>query len=129
MKGLASVLDQFSKGLRARKVLPSLLADLLSFNIAKVLSRLQMKDPHLLPSILPNVFAISTNLSPPQFALQVLPSLKPLFAVKEPPQNMMALLNRCMGGAIMQSFGSTSCRLCTACQIRRPGDNDPPSGR
>jgi SCY1-like protein 2 len=52
-----------------------------------------MKDPHLLPSILPNVFAISTTLSPSQFASQVLPSLKPLFAVKEPPQNMMTLLD------------------------------------
>ena len=52
-----------------------------------------MKDPHLLPSILPNVFAISTNLSPPHFASQVLPSLKPLFVVKEPPQNMMTLLD------------------------------------
>ena len=47
-----------------------------------------MKDPHLLPPTLPNVFAISTNLPPSQFALQVLSSLKPLFAVKEPPRNM-----------------------------------------
>ena len=52
-----------------------------------------MKDPHLLPSILPNVFAISSSLSPSQFALQVLPSLKPLFAVKEPPENMVTLLD------------------------------------
>jgi SCY1-like protein 2 len=52
-----------------------------------------MKDPHLLPSILPNVFAISTSLSPSQFASQVLPSLKPLFVVKEPPQNMITLLD------------------------------------
>jgi len=52
-----------------------------------------MKDPHLLPSILPNVFAISTTLSPSQFASQVLPSLKPLFIIKEPPQNMMTLLD------------------------------------
>jgi SCY1-like protein 2 len=51
-----------------------------------------MKDTHLLPYILPNVFAISSALSPAQFAAQVLPSLKPLFAVKEPPQNMLTLL-------------------------------------
>ena len=51
-----------------------------------------MKDPHRLPSILPNMFAVSTGLSPSQFALQVLLSLKPLFAVKEPPQNMVAVL-------------------------------------
>jgi SCY1-like protein 2 len=52
-----------------------------------------MKDPYLLPSILPNVFAISNDLSPSQFASRVLPSLKPLFAVKEPPQNMLTLLD------------------------------------
>jgi hypothetical protein len=53
----------------------------------------QMKDTHLLPYILPNVFAISTAISPSQFASLVLPSLKPLFVVKEPPQNMMTLLD------------------------------------
>ena len=52
-----------------------------------------MKDTHLLPYILPNVFAISQALSPVQFASLVLPSLKPLFAVKEPPQNMLTLLD------------------------------------
>ena len=52
-----------------------------------------MKDTHLLPYILPNVFAISQSLSPTQFATLVLPSLKPLFAIKEPPQNMLTLLD------------------------------------
>ena len=52
-----------------------------------------MKDAHLLPYILPNVFAISTTLSPAQFATTVLPSLKPLFSIKEPPQNMLTLLD------------------------------------
>ena len=79
MKGLTSVLDRFSEGLQRRKILPSLLEE--------------MKDTHLLPYILPNVFAISQMLSPPQFASMVLPSLKPLFAVKEPPQNMITLLD------------------------------------
>lgn len=51
-----------------------------------------MKDAHLLPYILPNVFAISTILSASQFASFVLPSLKPLFTVKDPPQNMLTLL-------------------------------------
>jgi hypothetical protein len=51
-----------------------------------------MKDTHLLPYILPNVFAISNVLSAPQFASLVLPSLKPLFTVKDPPQNMLTLL-------------------------------------
>lgn len=54
---------------------------------------LQMKDPHILPYILPNVFAIATIVSPQQFASLVLPSLKPLFAIKEPPQNMLTLLD------------------------------------
>ncbi|KAG7452863.1 other/SCY1 protein kinase [Guyanagaster necrorhizus] len=79
MKGLTGVLDKFSEGLRTRKMLPSLLEE--------------MKDTHLLPYILPNVFAIATALSAPQFASMVLPSLKPLFAVKEPPQNMLTLLD------------------------------------
>lgn len=52
-----------------------------------------MKDTHLLPYILPNVFAISQSLSSTQFASLVLPSLKPLFAIKEPPQNMLTLLD------------------------------------
>ncbi|KIM23753.1 hypothetical protein M408DRAFT_249795 [Serendipita vermifera MAFF 305830] len=79
MKGLTSVLSRFSKGLRERKILGALLEE--------------MKDPYLLPSILPNVFSISNDLSPSQFASRVLPSLKPLFAVKEPPQNMITLLD------------------------------------
>jgi SCY1-like protein 2 len=32
-------------------------------------------------------------LSPTQFAALVLPNLKPLFAIKDPPQNMLTLLN------------------------------------
>jgi SCY1-like protein 2 len=52
-----------------------------------------MKDINLLPYILPNVFAISTALSPNQFAITVLPSLKPLFSIKDPPQNMLTLLD------------------------------------
>ncbi|KAI1787884.1 other/SCY1 protein kinase [Ganoderma leucocontextum] len=79
MKGLTSVLDRFTEGLRTRKILPSLLEE--------------MKDTHLLPYILPNIFAISQILSATQFAALVLPSLKPLFAIKEPPQNMLTLLD------------------------------------
>ena len=52
-----------------------------------------MKDTHLLPYILPNVFAVSKVLSPQQFVSLVLPSLKPLFVIKEPPQNMLTLLD------------------------------------
>ncbi|KAI5119329.1 hypothetical protein M0805_000559 [Coniferiporia weirii] len=79
MKGLVGVLPKFSEGLKTRKILPSLVEE--------------MKDTHLLPYILPNVFTISQSLSPAQFATLVLPSLKPLFAVKEPPQNMVTLLD------------------------------------
>lgn len=79
MKGLTGVLNKFSEGLKVRKILPSLLEE--------------MKDTHLLPYILPNVFAISTILSAVQFAQLVLPSLKPLFTVKDPPQNMLTLLD------------------------------------
>ena len=52
-----------------------------------------MKDTNLLPYILPNVFSISNSLSSTQFAITVLPSLKPHFAVREPPQNMLTLLD------------------------------------
>ncbi|RXW24865.1 hypothetical protein EST38_g947 [Candolleomyces aberdarensis] len=79
MKGLTGVLDKFTEGLQTRKILPSLLEE--------------MKDTHLLPYILPNVFVISQALAPTQFASLVLPSLKPLFAIKEPPQNMLTLLD------------------------------------
>ncbi|KAG8903440.1 hypothetical protein FRB99_003262, partial [Tulasnella sp. 403] len=78
MKGLTSVLDRFSEGMKRRKILPSLLEE--------------MKDPLLLSSILPNVFNISSNLDPTQFQTMVLPSLKPLFSIKDPPVVMMALL-------------------------------------
>lgn len=51
-----------------------------------------MKDPLLLPSILPNVFHIASSLDATQFQQLVLPSLKPLFALSDPPQNMIVLL-------------------------------------
>ncbi|KIM57078.1 hypothetical protein SCLCIDRAFT_1219748 [Scleroderma citrinum Foug A] len=79
MKGLTGMLNKFSEGLRVRKILPSLLEE--------------MKDTNLLPYILPNVFAISNILSPTQFAQLILPSLKPLFTIKDPPQNMLTLLD------------------------------------
>ncbi|WWD18087.1 hypothetical protein CI109_102535 [Kwoniella shandongensis] len=77
LRGLVRVLPSFSERLRKGKVLPSLLEE--------------MKDPYLLPFILPNVFEISKGLSKNEFA-GVLPSLQPLFALKDPPQNMLTLL-------------------------------------
>lgn len=52
-----------------------------------------MKDTHLLPYILPNVFYISKTLSSLLFASAVLPNLKPLFSIKDPPQSMLTLLD------------------------------------
>ena len=86
MKSLAGVLDRFSKGLQVRKILPSLLEAVgRSFVLehSQGLILLQMKDPQLLPSILPNVLAISASLSPSEFASKVLRSLKPLFSINE----------------------------------------------
>ncbi|KAG9116805.1 hypothetical protein FRC07_007446 [Ceratobasidium sp. 392] len=79
MKGLAGVLGTFSDNLKKRKILPSLLEE--------------MKDPLLLPSILPNVFTIADKLTPAEFASTVLPALKPLFVVRDPPQNVLAMLD------------------------------------
>ncbi|WWC60474.1 uncharacterized protein I303_103047 [Kwoniella dejecticola CBS 10117] len=77
LRGLVRVLPTFSERLRKGKVLPSLLEE--------------MKDPYLLPFILPNVFEISRGLNKDEFA-SVLPKLQPLFALKDPPQNMLTLL-------------------------------------
>lgn len=52
-----------------------------------------MKDPYLLPFILPNVFEISKGLSKEGFQT-VLPKLQPLFALKDPPQNMLSELDQ-----------------------------------
>ena len=96
MKGLAGVLDRFSEGLKTRKILPSLLEEVCDAVLPFVNNAhrpAQMKDSQLLPSILPNVFAISNSLTPAQFASTVLPSLKLLFSIKEPPQNMLTLLD------------------------------------
>jgi len=51
-----------------------------------------MKDPYLLPFILPNVFEISKSLSKEEFTT-VLPKLQLLFALKDPPQNMLSMSN------------------------------------
>ena len=97
MKGLTGVLDKFSDGLKTRKILPSLVEEVSGpdqrHGPKYIDIYFQMKDTFLLPHILPNVFAISKSLSSSQFASLVLPSLKPLFTLKEPPQNMLTLLD------------------------------------
>ncbi|WVR05700.1 hypothetical protein IAU60_002724 [Kwoniella sp. DSM 27419] len=77
LRGLVRVVPTFSDRLRKGKVLPSLLEE--------------MKDPYLLPFILPNVFEISKGLNKDEF-VSVLNKLQPLFALKDPPQNMLTLL-------------------------------------
>ena len=122
MEGLDSVLDRFSEGLWGRKILPRFLEEV---GRALILEHRQglillQKALQILPSTLSNVFSISPSLSSSQFALQVLPSWNVLFAVKGPSQNMMTL-ELLQGNAIRQSFGRTSCPLCTMCQIRSMG--------
>lgn len=75
LRGLVRVLPNFSERLKKGKILLSLLEE--------------MKDPYLLPFLLPNVFEISKGLSKEEFAI-VLSKLQPLFALKEPPQNMLS---------------------------------------
>ncbi|WFD33245.1 Protein kinase domain-containing protein ppk32 [Malassezia cuniculi] len=78
LRGLLKMLPQFSAPLLRRKLLPSLL-DLIA-------------DRALLPYILPNVFAISKGLSSLEFTTKVLPRIRPLFDVQDPPQTQMLLL-------------------------------------
>lgn len=80
LKGLLKILPQFSDRLLRRKVLPAVLE--------------LMTDRSLLPFILPNVFHVSKGLSSLEFTNSVLPKLKPLFAVQDPPQNMLLLLDQ-----------------------------------
>ena len=58
--------------------------------MAEIVTDRQMKDSYLLPFILPNVFEISKTLSKEDFTV-VLPKLQPLFALKDPPQNMLSM--------------------------------------
>ncbi|KAG0280244.1 hypothetical protein BGZ96_001619 [Linnemannia gamsii] len=80
MKGLLRVLPQFPERVLMRKILPCLLDEL--------------KDHALLPYTLPNVFYIIQKMSPKEFEERVLPSLKPIFLVREPMQNLLTLLEK-----------------------------------
>lgn len=48
----------------------------------------QMKDHYLVPFLLPNVLEICKTISTEEFA-PVLARLKPLFAMKDSPQNLI----------------------------------------
>jgi SCY1-like protein 2 len=80
MKGLSRVLGQFPERVLKRKILPSLLEEL--------------KDSQLLPYTIPNIFIITQKLSQQEFCDLVLPALKPIFNVRDPPQNMIVLLEK-----------------------------------
>ncbi|CAO3684153.1 unnamed protein product [Umbelopsis ramanniana] len=80
MKGLSRVLGQFPDRVLTRKILPSLLEEL--------------KDHSLLPFTLPNIFIITEKLDQQEFCEKVLPSLKPIFTLRDPPQNMIVLLEK-----------------------------------
>ncbi|KAG0276730.1 hypothetical protein BGZ95_007125 [Linnemannia exigua] len=80
MKGLLRVLPQFPERVLLKKILPCLLDEL--------------KDHALLPYTLPNVFYIIQKMSPKEFEERVLPSLKPIFLVREPMQNLLTLLEK-----------------------------------
>ncbi|KAF9428360.1 hypothetical protein BGZ94_002662 [Podila epigama] len=80
MKGLLRVLPQFPERVLFRKILPCLLDEL--------------KDHALLPYTLPNVFFIIQKMTPKEFEEKVLPSLKPIFLVREPMQNLLTLLEK-----------------------------------
>lgn len=52
-----------------------------------------MKDPWLLPFLLPNVFEIAKTQTKEEFNAATLPALQPLFALTDPPQNMLSKSN------------------------------------
>jgi SCY1-like protein 2 len=54
----------------------------------------ELKDTQLLPYTIPNVFIITQKLTQIEFCDLVLPALKPIFNVRDPPQNMIVLLEK-----------------------------------
>lgn len=79
LKGLLPILDRFSTKVNRRKILPSLLEE--------------TRKQNLIPFLLPNILHIASKLDPESFRSEVLPSLKSLFIIKEPPQAVIALLD------------------------------------
>jgi SCY1-like protein 2 len=80
-KGLTTIIGQFSPRIMEFKVIPQLLNELRNFVLA--------------PFILPNVFTASTLLDSGNqkiFGQKILPQLAPLFAVREPYQIPLLLL-------------------------------------
>lgn len=89
LRGLPKVLPQFSRTLLRRKLLPSVCITRLTMELFEASS-----DKSLLPYILPTVFYIVKEFSQVEFCKNVLPKLRPLFDVHDPPQCQMILLNQ-----------------------------------
>jgi SCY1-like protein 2 len=99
MKGLSRVLGQFPDRVLTRKV-KSIHQDDAIFTFLtpslQILPSLleELKDHSLLPFTLPNIFSITEKLTQQEFCEKVLPSLKPIFTIRDPPQNMIVLLEK-----------------------------------
>ncbi|KAH8920608.1 kinase-like protein [Atractiella rhizophila] len=79
MKGLVKIINQFSDKVVRRKILPSLLEE--------------TRKHQLVPFIIPNIVVIVSKMTADDFRDQVLPQLKGLFTVKEPPQVPLSMLD------------------------------------
>ncbi|KAI5480849.1 protein serine/threonine kinase [Pseudohyphozyma bogoriensis] len=79
LKGLVGVLPRFSDKVNRRKVLPSLLEE--------------TRKAGLIPFLLPNILYIAGKMDTDSFRAEVLPHLKPLFGIKDPPQAVISLLD------------------------------------
>ncbi|KAA1130872.1 hypothetical protein PGTUg99_027382 [Puccinia graminis f. sp. tritici] len=79
MKGLLRLLPQFSQKLVKQKILPSLIEE--------------CRKHVLLPFLLPNIFFIAQQMESEEFRSELLPHLTRLFSIKDPPQNILILLD------------------------------------
>lgn len=43
--------------------------------------------------MIPNIFFIADKMAPDEFARDLLPALKPLFLIRDPPQAMLSMLD------------------------------------
>ncbi|KXS20070.1 hypothetical protein M427DRAFT_401402 [Gonapodya prolifera JEL478] len=80
LKGLVKVMPSFSKKMQMTKILNHLLNEL--------------KDPAMVPYVLPNVFQICEHMSHPDFQAKVMPLLRPVLSTREPVQIPVVLLSR-----------------------------------
>ncbi|KAJ1971826.1 Protein kinase domain-containing protein ppk32 [Dimargaris xerosporica] len=80
MEGLIRILPQYPERVLKRKILSGLLEEL--------------KDHSMLPYTLPNVFYIVEKVERREFMEKVFPGLKEVLTVRDPPQNLMVLLDK-----------------------------------